>query len=220
MISKKQKLIIDDIRQRKWWIMNKKEIAEYYKEEIPKNYNPDEVLFLSLSHNKEIDNNWLKKIGELTSLKSLHIDKTNISDKGVQYLESLKNLRHLNLRGVNITDSSLEVISKLASLEALWLNDTKIEGKKLNLLSNCKNLNELFLGKTYISDKTLKSVSELSELEDLSVSDTKITLKSLSLFRSLPNLKYLDITNTGINEYEVENLKKEFPKMIIHHVDW
>lgn len=220
IMTDKKEQVIANIRSKKWWILNRQERFEYNGTIVEDGQNPNEIVFLSLSSKKEIDNNWLEQIGQITSLESLHIDLTSVTDNGIFHLSRLENLKSLNLRGTRITDNSITTISSLKNIDYLWLNDTLIKGETLYYLKNLKRLTNLFLGGTEINDETLVNINELKNLEYLQLFGTSVTEKSLELFKSLPNLKSLDITRTMISEKSVENLKIHLPNLSIHIEDW
>lgn len=219
-MTDKERQAIEDIKNNKWWILNRQERFEYNKTPVESGQNSDEMVFLSLSHNKKIDDRWLEKIGQITSLESLHIDLTSISDKGLHYLGNLNNLKDFNLRGTKITDRSIKAIASLRSIEYLWLNDTEVKGETLHYLENLKCLTNLFLGGTGINDEFLKVIKEFKRLEYLQLFDTDITVKSFDVFRSLSSLKSLDITRTKISEKSAKDLQQLLPNVFIHFEDW
>jgi len=218
--------IIEEIRGNGWWIMNDKELAEYRKKETPKEFDPNIARFLSLSHKKEINDEWLSKIGELTDLTSLHIDGTMISDEGISKLTRLTKLKTLNLRATNITNKSLKTIFQLESLENIWLNETAINGKDLQLLGRLKNLDSLFLGnginykRADINDSDIEFLFNNESIKSLSLEHTNISSKSFSLFNSLSNLWYLVVTNTNISDEEAISFKNQNPKKVVHYTDY
>jgi hypothetical protein len=216
--------IVQEIRSNSWWIMNEMELAEYRNSEIPKNYDSNVAIFLSLSYKKEINNEWSKKIGELTDLTDLHIDETSVTDAGISELIGLTKLKTLNLRATEITNESFKTISQLKSLENLWLNEIALNGEDLKLLGNLPNLDSLFLGgrskRANITDKDIEFLYNKESIKSLSLENTNVSSKSFDLFKSLPNLWYLVVTNTNISEAEIISFKEQNPKIIIHYIDY
>lgn len=66
---------------------------------------------LNISTNEKVDDQSLKLIGrELRHLEELTLDKTGVTGKGLKALVGLKNLRKLNLRSLNLTNSDLSIL--------------------------------------------------------------------------------------------------------------
>jgi len=223
-LSKKE--IIEEIYQNGWWVLNENEIADFLNEESQKNYDPKIASFLNLSFRKEINDEWLMKIGKLTDLTSLHIDATNVTDEGISELKGLTKLKSLNLRDTNITNKSLITISQLKSLENLWLNKIALNGENLHLLGSLENLDSLFLGngenfkKASITDKDIEFLFNKKSIKTLSLEYTNISSKSFRLFNSLPNLWYLDVTGSNITDEEIISFMDEKPQMVVHYIDY
>ena len=63
-----------------------------------------ELRYLNLSKNKNIGDETCRKIGEyLPKLERLNLYQTAVTDKGLEYLSNLKNLRALHLFGSKVT---------------------------------------------------------------------------------------------------------------------
>ena len=75
-------------------------------------------------------------------LKSLYLDDTNITDKGISYLKEMKQIHFLRLDGTRITDKSVPVLSSMKNLEEIIICNTDISKKGsdelLRLLPKCK----------------------------------------------------------------------------------
>ncbi|MEO2032552.1 MAG: TIGR03067 domain-containing protein, partial [Planctomycetaceae bacterium] len=87
--------------------------------------------------NAGITDDDLGQIAKLTKLKTLwlnnskmpgksNVTKSKITDKGVQSLKSLTELRFLSLSNSNVTDKGLQSLNGLTSLKMLWLGGTQI----------------------------------------------------------------------------------------------
>jgi hypothetical protein len=109
----------------------------------------------------------LQHLNEFPNLTSLHIvDCSHVTDAGMRQLESLKNLRRLDLRGASITDRGLHYLSGLGELR------------------------ELSLSRTSVSDAGLGYLEKLTNLEWLALSDTAVTIDGAkALKRHLPKCK-------------------------------
>ena len=107
----------------------------------------------------------LTNLSTFPHLTSLHIiNCPNVTDAGLEHIESLTKLRQLDLRGSSITDRGLV------------------------RLSNLKELRELSLMRTAVTDDGLAHLDELTNLEWLALSDTSVTIEAAKTLRQrLPN---------------------------------
>jgi Leucine-rich repeat (LRR) protein len=87
---------------------------------------------------------------------------TNVTDKGVDYISTLKNLRQLTLKDHRgITKACLPGINKLTELEYLDISKNDISIEDLYTLTSLKKLKQLFIS----SDKPDREIAE--ELDSL-----------------------------------------------------
>lgn len=102
---------------------------------------------LSLEDCSKIDHISLACIGQLSSLESLNLTNTNITDEGLEEIENLINLKELNIARCNkITNKGMEFIGKLMNLEGLDLMACiNLTDESLPHIANLVNLNTLFL---------------------------------------------------------------------------
>ena len=146
----------------------------------------------------------LKPIKNLTSLKSLNLDSSQISD--ITPIKEMINLKVLSLSMTQV--SNLEPVKHLVNLEELLLYKCKVSN--IDFLSELKNLKVLHIGYTAVTDLTpLKSLLKLETL-DLSynqISDIE-PLKELKNLRTLMLYKCDFITNE-----QKDDLRKALPNL-------
>jgi Leucine-rich repeat (LRR) protein len=84
----------------------------------------------------------LSELGSLTSLRYLHLNRTQVTNAGLEHLERLTSLKWLDLSHTQVTDAGLSQLTKLYSLEWLELHDTQVtaEGRALlrKTLPSCR----------------------------------------------------------------------------------
>lgn len=98
----------------------------------------------------------------VSSVGEIYLRCTNVTDEGVKYICTLKNLRELTLKDHRqVTKACLPDINKLTDLEYLDISKNNIAIEDLYLLTNLKNLKQLFIS----SDKPESEITE--ELEKL-----------------------------------------------------
>ncbi|WP_299254289.1 DUF2231 domain-containing protein [uncultured Aquimarina sp.] len=89
------------------------------------------IVWLSLPSQGIIDKH-LEIIGTFTNVRRLGLQENNISDKGLSYLTNLKQLESLNLHSnTAITDKSLQKLTKIKNLKRIYLWGTSINENKI-----------------------------------------------------------------------------------------
>jgi len=69
----------------------------------------------------------LNTIARCSNLTRLHLDHTNITDKGVGLLRDLANLQSLNLVGTKVTAAGLLQLKGLKNLQSVYLYQTNVK---------------------------------------------------------------------------------------------
>jgi len=104
------------------------------------------VVWLNLANTKVTDDG-LKNLAGM-KLKKLHLEKTEIGDKGLAHLKDQVELEYLNLYGTRVTDAGLVHLHKMTKLKRLYVWQSKVtpEGMKklegaiegLEVVGECK----------------------------------------------------------------------------------
>lgn len=111
----------------------------------------------------------LENLDSMVQLRSLDLSGNAITDDGVAKLKHLRQIRDLFLGDTQITDEAVFHLVDFPKLEFLGLSGTKITGKHFARLAELPKLEALLLFSMTLSKKSLKAVSHL----DLSFHDTK-----------------------------------------------
>ena len=153
---------------------------------VAKLHNVEEIYF----HDGGFGDEHVKFVNRLGSLNSLVISGTQITDKGVEQLSSMK-LQALFLDGTAITSAALKPISKMTTLTSLDLTGTKVydDLQPLQKLSNLKWL--------LLRDMDLSQLSE----------------ESIEALIAIPNLARFTATNTNLSDDVIKRLKKAKPAL-------
>ena len=69
---------------------------------------------------------WFVNLKDLKGLVRLHLEKTKITDDGLEQLKGLENLEYLNLYGTAVTDAGLKHLEPLKKLKKLYLWQTQV----------------------------------------------------------------------------------------------
>ena len=144
-------------------------------------------------------------------------------------LESIPNLRQVDLHGPHVTDASIEKLKRLTSLRTLRLVDTAITDLGLEHIKALSGLERLVVIGikipdpgfehliTRITDAGLEHLKYLPRLKRLELSKTDITDAGLEYFKGLPNLEELDLSDTKTTVEGIKKLKEELPNVDIIH---
>jgi hypothetical protein len=106
---------------------------------------------LSLAGDKQIPTYCFPDLARLTSLSSLDLMGTVVSDSSICKLSGLKKLKVLRLNECPITDDSIKCILKLRNLETLSLKKTSISADGFFKLAVLPHLQDLDIGGTSVS---------------------------------------------------------------------
>jgi uncharacterized membrane protein len=85
----------------------------------------DQLIWLNLS-NSSITDKQMERVAKLNNLRVLYLNYTKITDSGLSQLSALSELRMLNLVATQVTDSSVPAFLKFEKLSNLFLYQTSI----------------------------------------------------------------------------------------------
>jgi len=127
----------------------------------------------------------------LKQLSYLDLRLTHIGDAGVHHLRKLTSLQTLNLFRTNLSDRGLKDLRDLRDLRVLLIGGTRVSDVGLVHLRRFDRLQKLSLFQTQVTDAGIPNLKVLSSLEQLLIRGTKITdLGAKELQKALPNLKF------------------------------
>jgi hypothetical protein len=180
----------------------------------------------------------LARLGELTNLRSLSLNGTNVTDAGLDYVRRVPSLQDLSLYGTSVTDAGLKHLKGMSSLQHLNLAGnapsvgqpgipeaysssglplqaspvrplgTIITDVGLGHLRELSGLQSLCLQGTQITDAGLQSLAGLKNLATLDLRDTRVTDAGLEHLTGLTKLQDLLLTNTAVGDRGLGYLKK------------
>lgn len=93
----------------------------------------------------------LRHLEELTELRKLHLNYSQVGDEGLRHLRGLTHLTVLNLDNTRITDAGLTNLTTLSSLEDLDLCNTQVTDAGLEHLKVLTGLKHLAVLNTRVS---------------------------------------------------------------------
>ena len=95
------------------------------------------------------------------TLKTLDLQRTEITDAGLQTIAELTSLESLNLAGTAIRGSGLVHLSTLNKLQHLDLRETKVGPEHLQALGALTSLRTIQVPKAAITDEVLSALGRL-----------------------------------------------------------
>lgn len=148
---------------------------------------------------------WLEPLTKVTSLRSLDLSNTYVSDDGVIFLtDHLKSIEKLGLTSDrNLSDRSLVALAALKSLKSLnlshnyFISDLTLKQalKSPDAFHSLQSINLLFCD---VSDRGVDSLASLPNLQSLNLAYTKITDGALTHISRIKRLKALSLEHTEI----------------------
>ena len=155
----------------------------------------------------------IKDLVKFSSLQTLYVTSSSLTDASAKELRKLPDLRHLQLdynRG--ITNDGVAELAKIKTLRSLSLSDTGATDAGVRHLRNLPNLYYLNLRFLPITDVSLETVGNLKNLKYLNLHQTKVTdagLRQLAGLQELTDLHLLFAENIGDGGLkELAGLKK------------
>jgi len=150
----------------------------------------------------------MQLIGQLVNLRSLNMSEAKITDAGLHYLRNLIHLQTLDLGYTAVTDDGLHYLRNLIHLQTLDLGGTALTDDGLHHLEKLPHLQYLNLWDTQVTDEGLHQLEKLIHLQTLNLSSTKVTDDGLHHLEKLPHLHTLSLCNTKVTDAGLRHLGK------------
>uniref|UniRef100_A0A3B5AFR2 Uncharacterized LOC103363515 n=1 Tax=Stegastes partitus TaxID=144197 RepID=A0A3B5AFR2_9TELE len=167
-------------------------------------------------------------LAEMSSLQTLNLDGTGVTEASLEHLATHPTLSSLSLGGIpvidgnhalqiisglklthltlpgrhSVTDSGLAFLSRLSLLSELDLTDyTQVTDQGVKQLTTMTMLKKLSLSNTQVTDAGLPSLRGLQELQDLCLDRTAVTSRGVAaLITCLPHLQVLGLASTQVGD--------------------
>lgn len=131
----------------------------------------------------------------------------------LEHLKELTKLRSLSLNGTQVTDVGLEHLKDLNRLGILRLDQTNVKGPGLVNFKELADLRELSLSAADINDAGLQYVNNLTQLKSLVLLGLPdVTDAGLEHLKGLSNPGTLELTGYRATESGIKQLQKELPR--------
>jgi len=148
---------------------------------------------LILQQKKNIDNEALRWLKRMSSLRRLSIFATRLNDDGLAHVGQLTTLKSLRISGYDFTDAGLADLSNLVSLEEVFLGRRGTLSGGLAHLAKLPRLERLYFYKVTVSGAGAAHLSTSTSLKDLNFQKSDLTPEDLGHIAAIPNLETLEI---------------------------
>jgi beta-lactamase regulating signal transducer with metallopeptidase domain len=138
------------------------------------------------------DDKCMPHIAHLTGLRSLALDRTDITDKGLKYITNLSSLEYLGVP-YRVTDKGMAHIAALTSLKGIYFpgEGRGITNAGLRHLSKLSSIEELYLKGEQMGDAGLAHLRDLPRLKYLAMYGSGFTDKGMVHVKDIPSLRIL-----------------------------
>lgn len=130
-----------------------------------------------------------------------------ITDRGVDHLTQMKNLKKLDIASARITARSVGTLARIASLEEINFGSKPFTDAQVAPLSALKNLKSLWIAArtgSPLTDKTLMMLQGLENLESLTIGG-EFTDEGLMILGTMHKLKKLNFILASLRNNKVTN---------------
>jgi Leucine-rich repeat (LRR) protein len=148
----------------------------------------------------DLSNTWLTdadmaKLARLPRLQSINLSCTKITDRGLEHLAPLKNVKVLDLRyAESVTDEGVAHLKHWKNLEHLDVRGTKVTSTLFEHIARMTNLRSLDVGHSRVNDDSFELLEGLDRLEHLSFGGNKMSGAVLPSLKLLPALRELSVS--------------------------
>jgi hypothetical protein len=96
----------------------------------------------------------------LTPVTQLNLENRHVTDRGIEHLKGLVELRCLVLNDTQLTDDGLEHLKGLSQLQVLSLDNTRVTDSGLIHLKALAHLQSLYLQRTHVTEGGVKELQQ------------------------------------------------------------
>ncbi len=131
---------------------------------------------------REATDEVLKQVAEISSLETINLWKSQVTENGLRSLLALPKLKNLYIVQTELSAEARSCLGEFTRLEGLSLIDTMVSDEDLSILKAMPHLQYLYLDGTQATKDGLKYIDELTELSTLSLKRSKIAPNDLKEF--------------------------------------
>ena len=129
---------------------------------------------IDLSRNKISDFGSDLFISHQKYMEKVFLFGTELSDEGVTFVSKCPNIQVLGLNRTNITDKGLETICVNKNINKLYIGNTRISDDGVKQLIKLKNLEVLDIYRTRITGKGVALILDLPKLKEINIAELNV----------------------------------------------
>ncbi|HOP77114.1 MAG TPA: hypothetical protein PLD05_06465 [Thermogutta sp.] len=171
---------------------------------------------IDMGQKSNIGDQDLELLAAVEGLHFLRVDGSRITDEGLAYLVSQKELIDLYASNTRLSDEGLKILSACSSLETLVIDKTQVTDAGLAYLAELPNLRRLSLWKCFITDDGCRHLAKLPQLQVLSLDETLVTDAGMKYLTGLKNLRRISLWKTRVSDQGVAILRSALPDLEIN----
>lgn len=162
-----------------------------------------QVDYLNLS-DSDVSDEGVKSLAS-EPIVGLRLENTQITDKALAGLSSMKDLEELSLRGCkNITDEGLKSLVGLRTFEFIDISDTNLSDKAFFYLGGCKQLRTIFANNC--KNVTGIGFSDLNStmINTLELRRSGLKCANLANLKDIPVLATIDLADNDLEDKDLD----------------
>jgi len=146
------------------------------------------------------------RLAKLTQVDHLNLHEARITDKDLECVRCMPQLRWIGIGGTNISNKGFANLAACPNLDYIEGQSTQLQGDQ-PWLSKLTKLKKVDFSHTHINDAAVARLAQMQHLEKLYVWDCKnLTGKSVHSINRIPSLRVLWIGDTSLKPADISIL--------------
>ena len=163
----------------------------------------------------KLTNRFLNGLPRVADLRRLYLRGSDLTSDQVPLLASLRGLTLLDIGETQVGDDGLRSLQKLPKLEKLYLRGARVTDAGMAHVAAIESLRWLALDETTISDEGVERIATLPSLEILWLQHTNTTDRGLRALAGSPSLKQVEVDHTLVTSAGVSWLRRQRPDIAV-----
>jgi Leucine Rich repeat len=163
-----------------------------------------ELDYLTLQRSAITDNG-LDNLQYFSSLGNLSLVGLPTSETGLANLKHLPNLESLSIVHCDTVGAAVRELPNKQAVASLVLNLTPFSDEQCEVLTEFRSLTTLSLAHTQVTDRCLADLGKMKTLTTIHLNATEVRTKH---FPSFPVLQHLDLSETNVDDESTTSLVK------------
>jgi len=163
-------------------------------------FRPDEISGIRMYGFAANIDKILKILSKYQNLRSLSFENSNVISSDIEYLNMLKPVVELNLKGTELSGIDLCKLKWIGQVENLNISVIRNASAVLQKLKGSKKLRKLSVSTCVLTEDDIKTIATFGRLERLEIGNNKaITAKTLAMLTAM-NLNYIGLEDCEITD--------------------